>query len=193
MINPEQDRIPSEVQEKMEIKIRTPLLGEFFPENAMQMEKSYNSGELLSGIELVRYEDAIREAADRENNLEGGTVCNLMEYFYGSESVKEKVKQAVVSVENVGGILYGCTTLQVYGQLESEELSELCEFVIGQYNDGWGEGFGQRDIQIDGGKLNVHFRQGETPRFWIQEVKENSRAGERREQGIERQGKRMCR
>jgi hypothetical protein len=35
------------------------------------------------------------------------------------------------------------------------------EYITGQYSDGWGEGFEQRDIEVDGGVLNVHFWQPE--------------------------------
>ena len=35
----------------------------------------------------------------------------------------------------------------------------MCEYITGQYADGWGEAFEQRDIQVDGGCLNVHFYQ----------------------------------
>ena len=100
IINSGQCKTQSEVLEKMEIKIRTPLTGIFFQDDRpKQYNGFYKDGTILSGMELVRYEDAIQEAVDRENGLEEGTVCNLMEYFDGSVSVKEKVKQVAVSVE----------------------------------------------------------------------------------------------
>ena len=178
IINSGQCKTQSEVLEKMEIKIRTPLTGIFFQDDRpKQYNGFYKDGTILSGMELVRYEDAIQEAVDRENGLEEGTVCNLMEYFDGSVSVKEKVKQVAVSVENVGCILYGCTTLQVQGKLEADELQEFCEYITAQYNDGWGEGFGQRDIQVKGGKLNVHFKQEGIPAFWVQAGKGKNPVG----------------
>ena len=64
------------------------------------------------------------------------------------------MESAIVSVKNVDGTLYGCTTLTLKEFLDTEELSELCEYITGQYSDGWGEGFEQRDIPVDGGTLN---------------------------------------
>ena len=84
---------------------------------------------------------------------------NLMDYFDGSAAIKEKVVSAVPSVKESDGVLYGCTTLELKEYLETEELSELCEYLTGQYSDGWGEGFEQQEIQVDGGELHVHFWQ----------------------------------
>ena len=77
----------------------------------------------------------------------------------------------MVSVESAEDILYGCTTLHLKENLTSEEFHELCEYITGQYSDGWGEGFEQRNIQVDGGTLNVHFWQGNGMEFHIQEGK----------------------
>ena len=82
-----------------------------------------------------------------------------MDYFDGSVAIKEKVVSAVPSVKESDGVLYGCTTLELKEYLETEELSELCEYLTGQYSDGWGEGFEQQEIQVDGGELHVHFWQ----------------------------------
>ena len=152
----------------IEIKLLTPLSAEFFPNEESGWEGEQGepgSEELWDGMDLMECMDAIQEAVDRENSPEeeGGEPCNLMEYFYGSDSIKEKVKSAVVSVESAEDILYGCTTLHLKENLTSEEFHELCEYITGQYSDGWGEGFEQRNIQVDGGTLNVHFWQGNGP------------------------------
>ena len=84
---------------------------------------------------------------------------NLIDYFDGSAAIKEKVVSAIPSVKEKDGVLYGCTTLELKEYLETEELSELCEYLTGQYSDGWGEGFEQQKIQVEGGELYVHFWQ----------------------------------
>lgn len=169
-----QEKTQPENEDRIEVKLLTPLAGDFFPDNNLEWEDDFEgSGEPLDGEDLAQYEDAIQEAVDRENEPEeGGTICNLMDYFHGSLLIKEKVESAVVSVERVDGILYGCTTLQLKEFLESEELHELCEYITGQYSDGWGEGFEQRDIQVDDGTLNVHFWQEGRLKFQMQTTEE---------------------
>lgn len=159
----------------IEMKILTPLSGDFFPKEGFGWEEELDGGEeLWDGRDLMQYMESIQEAVDRENSPEekGGAPCNLMEYFHGSASIKEKVESAVVSVESAEGVLYGCTTLRLKGNLEPEELHELCEYITGQYSDGWGEGFEQRDIQVDGGTLNVHFWQESGMKYQIQAAEE---------------------
>lgn len=159
------------IEDGIEIKLLTPLTGEFFSEERSDWERDFGcDGELLDGTDLLQYMESIQKQVDRENSPEedGGDICNLMEYFHGSDSIKEKVESAIVSVESAEGVLYGCTTLRMKEYLESEELQELCDYITGQYSDGWGEGFEQRDIQVDGGTLNVHFWQGAGMKFRTQ-------------------------
>ena len=53
--------------------------------------------------------------------------------------------------------------------LLDDEQTVLCNYISGQYSDGWGEGFEQRDIRVDNGTLAVHFWQEDgfkmTPSF----------------------------
>lgn len=179
-VDPEAEKARSADQEWIEMKLLTPLTADLFPEEDPEWgDDPYNSGETLDGRELAQYEDVIQKAVDMENDLEEeGAACNLMDYFDGIPSIKEKVGEALVSVENVDGILYGCTTLQLREYLEPEELYELCEYITGQYSDGWGEGFEQRDIQVDGGTLNVHFWQGEPTRFRTQTTEKKQSVSE---------------
>ena len=80
-----------------------------------------------------------------------------------------------MSVKEIDGVLYGCTTLQLKEFLDTQQLKELCEYITGQYSDGWGEGFEQRDIAIDGGTLNVHFYQPQD--FQFRELSHQETAG----------------
>lgn len=163
--------MPVEQEEKIQIDLLTPLTADFMPderswdspeEDDEAWESEYD-GFPLDGADLVQYKDAIQEMVDQENSIgnENGEPCNLMDYFHGSPAIAEKVESAVVSVKETDGVLYGCTTLQLKEFLESAELTELCEYITGQYSDGWGEGFEQRDIRVDGGTLNVHFWQSD--------------------------------
>lgn len=160
-----------EQDERIRMDLLTPLTADFMPEQSFwdsleeddEAWESEYDGFPLDGADLVQYQDAIQEMVDRENALgsEDGKPCNLMDYFDGDPAIAEKVESAVVSVQEADGVLHGCTTLQLREPLEVGELAELCEYLTGQYSDGWGEGFEQRDIEVDGGTLNVHFWQSD--------------------------------
>lgn len=168
MCSREREVTAIEEKQMIQIDLLTPLTGEFYPDKCAWDDEEYDPeyGEPLEGADLVRYEDAITEMVERENQFEGTDApCNLMDYFNGSPSIQEKVSSAVVSVKLEEEVLYGCTTLKLYDFLESNELNELCEYITGQYSDGWGEGFEQRDIKVDGGTLNIHFWQSGSSEF----------------------------
>lgn len=160
-----------EQDEKIRMDLLTPLTADFMPEQSFwasleeddEAWESEYDGFPLDGADLVQYQDAIQEMVDQENALgsEDGEPCNLMDYFRGNPAIADKVESAVVSVKEAEGVLYGCTTLQLKEFLEADELAELCDYITGQYSDGWGEGFEQRDIEVDGGTLNVHFWQSD--------------------------------
>ena len=167
-----------EQDENMQMELLTPLTANFMPETSYWNELDEDDeawdyeydGLPLDGTDLVQYKDAIQEMVDKENSFgsEDGKPCNLMQYFDGSPAIKEKVESAVVSVKEVNDVLYGCVTLQLKDHLQSDEMPELCDYITGQYSDGWGEGFEQRDIPVEAGTLNVHFWQyGKDFRFLV--------------------------
>ena len=138
----------------MHVHLLTERTGNLYSEESEWEEEWSESDEYgmpLDGTELADYEEVIREELERYGE------DDLMQYFDGSESIQEKIQSAVVTIENKDGILYGCTKLELNEFLSQEELQEFTEYITGQYSDGWGEGFEQRDIKVDGGTMNVHF------------------------------------
>ena len=95
---------------------------------------------------------------------------NLMKYFNGSDFIKRHVLSAVTSVEIRDGQLYGCTTVRTDENLSEPGWDQLMDYLTGQYSDGWGEGFEQREIETEDGLLYVHFWQSSGFSFMIEEV-----------------------
>lgn len=155
------------MEDTIKIELLTPLTGTFIP-NEMEQdweEEDYNDFEeeqvFFEGDDLTEYASVIQEKIAEYNRVghDDDKTDNLMDYFDGSVAIKEKVVSAVPSVKESDGVLYGCTTLELKEYLETEELSELCEYLTGQYSDGWGEGFEQQEIQVGDGEIYVHFWQ----------------------------------
>jgi len=157
---------------RIEMKLLSPLAGVFFRKCRHGKKGDVEEpGREIDVRELADYEEAIRKAVDKVNSpeIEGGNPFDLMEEcFDGSPSIQEKVEHGVITVENVEGVLYGCTTLLLKEELEVWELEEMCEYISMQYSDGWGEVFEQRDIPAEGGIIRVYFDSIESPDFQIQ-------------------------
>ena len=139
------------------MKLYSPLKGDFY-EKEIDEDGWVNTAEEpipFSGGDLAQYKDSIESTLDWY--LDGDE--NLMEYFDAerSPSVKEKVVSAVPSVEIRGRELWGCTTVRLKSPLTDAELKDFRDYLIGQFADGVGEGFEQREIEVDGGVLYVHF------------------------------------
>lgn len=104
--------------------------------------------------EAVYYEDEIRAAILKER-MPDEEPRGLMAYYHDGDSVNDKVRSLHVDVEVHDGKLWGVATLTLTEALSPEELGTLKDYLSGQYSDGFGEGFEQRDIKIDRGELNV--------------------------------------
>ena len=142
----------------MEMKFYSPLTAEFFPDEPDWEDESYNEyeGYPMDGHDLLQYADAVDEAVKKDiADFDG----DLMQYYHEDDSVRSKVVSAVPSVEIRGNKLCGCLTVELKETLLDDEQTVLCNYISGQYSDGWGEGFEQRDIRVDDGTLAVHFWQ----------------------------------
>ena len=142
----------------MLMKFYSPLTAEFFPNEPDWEDESYNEYEgcPLNGHDLLQYADAVDEAVKKDIADFNG---DLMQYYHEDDSVRRKVVSAVPSVEIRGKKLCGCLTVELREPLNEGEQAALCDYISGQYSDGWGEGFEQREIEVEDGKLYVHFWQ----------------------------------
>ena len=149
-------------ENEITLKLYSPLTGDFYRNDAD--EYGWNNEvtdypTLFSGADMSYYEDSIREAVEQHNIDDG----NLMPYFDKEQNpgVKTKVLSAIPSVEIRNGELMGCTTVKLREPLTDTEMKDFQDYLKGQFSDGWGEGFEQREIQTGDGVLYVHF--GEEP------------------------------
>ena len=142
----------------MKMKFYSPLTAEFFPDESDWEDESYNEyeGYPMDGHDLLQYADAVDEAVKKDIADFNG---DLMQYYHEDDSVRSKVVSAVPSVKICGNKLCGCLTVELKETLLDDEQTVLCNYISGQYSDGWGEGFEQREIEVEDGKLYVHFWQ----------------------------------
>ena len=142
----------------MQMKFYSPLTADFFPNDTEDLDDDYSEYEGIpyTGKELTGYRDVIRDAIYEDVKDFYG---DLMRYYREDDSVRQKVVSAVPSVEIHGNKLCGCLNVELRESLNEGEQAVLCDYISGQYSDGWGEGFEQRDIRVEDGTLAVHFWQ----------------------------------
>ena len=142
----------------MQMKFYSPLTADFFPNDTEDLGDDYSEYEGIpyTGKELTGYRDVIRDAIYEDVKDFYG---DLMRYYREDDSVRHKVVSAVPSVEIHGNKLCSCLNVELREPLNEGEQAVLCDYISGQYSDGWGEGFEQRDIRVEDGTLAVHFWQ----------------------------------
>ncbi|MCO7111549.1 hypothetical protein NIA69_23665 [Gemmiger formicilis] len=139
------------------MKFYSPLTADFFPNDTEDLDDDYSEYEGIpyTGKELTGYRDVIRDAIYEDVKDFYG---DLMRYYREDDSVRRKVVRAVPTVDEVNGELVGSC-----GSIRTHRLpprNRPCSaHIFGQYSDGWGEGFEQREIDVGDGKLYVHFWQ----------------------------------
>jgi len=155
-------------ENEMELKLFSPLTADLMEDEDSFDEDGFGSfgepydyyeGTPMNGDELVQFKDVILDAIKKEE-LPGEAERGLMTYFYGEPaSVNDKVMSAFPTVEEYDGKLWGVMVCKVKEPLTPAELEGLKSYCSGQYSDGWGEGFEQRERKTEYGDLLVHFWQ----------------------------------
>jgi len=134
------------------LKLYMPLTGRFYERNEYGDIDEYDQE--VNGRALVDYEDKIASAI-RKYQADEDPERGIMHWYDEDDSVDAKVKSVVFNVENRGKQLWGIAECRIQGDLTSNELDTLKEYITGQASDGWGEGFEQREIKVEDGELYV--------------------------------------
>ena len=146
---------------EVSLKLYSPLTADWIPddeESGWDEPAVYDDPEQLTGSALVPYQDAIEATlADDMDHTENGVAL----FKYSDGRVCEKVKSIDVTVCRRDGELMGCTTVRLDQPLTETEMHDLQSYISGQMSDGWGEGFEQQEIRVDGGTIYVHFWQAD--------------------------------
>ena len=148
---------------ELTFKLYSPLTAEFMSDGSEFWLG--NDPIELQGYEMIDYLEAITAQIAEE-----GT--NIEQYMDAEDNpyLAAHVKSIRISVEERDSELCACATVVVDEDLTEHGWNNLQDYITGQYSDGWGEGFEQRDIQVEDGILNVHFWQEDHFAFTVEQV-----------------------
>lgn len=143
-----------------ELKLYSPITGHLMEDDQDDFDAAYYDyeGTPLSPYEMTAFEAVVKKAIEDETMPEE-VDRGLMEYYSGHEpaSVDAKVLSAFVDAEVYENKLWGVLKCTLKKPLTNEEIAALKEYASGQYSDGYGEGFEQRERKTEYGDLYVHF------------------------------------
>lgn len=127
----------------------------YMPLTADRTRRGRDDPTELSGRDLLRYEDVIRQAL-HDNQHPDEAERGIMHWYGKEDTVNQKVKSVVFTVETRDDELWGVAECRLSSALTPEEMVTLTDYISGQASDGWCEGFAQREIRVGKDDLNVH-------------------------------------
>ena len=128
----------------MQMKFYSPLTADFFPNEPDYEDEFYDEyeGYPLDGHELLAIRDAIRDAVEKD----------IADFQRRPDAVLPRGRFRPQQGGYVPSRLWtrcmatscvGCLTVELKEPLLDDEQTVLCNYISGQYSDGWGEGFEQ--------------------------------------------------
>ena len=138
-------------RELTEIRLYCPLTFRIEPEDPCDdLDEVYSANYIDYDYEINM---RIRDDLERdEDAVERG----LAAYFH-DENLDKKVYSIMPKVETRNGELYGVAVVKSYGELDKAETADLIGYISGQFSDGWGEGFEQREIRLGDENVYISF------------------------------------
>lgn len=148
-------------ENNLELKLYSPLTAHFIEDGyewGMDAVLNDFEGEPMDGYDLVGCDSLIRAELVRLGFAdEPGR--GFIEHYGNREpvSVNSKVYSAFMDIEEYQGRLWGVMKCALKEPLNREEIDGLKEYAAGQFSNGAGEIFEQRELRTGSGELCVHF------------------------------------
>lgn len=111
----------------------------------------------IDSANYIDYDSEINAHIRDDLNYDEAAIERGLAAYFHSEDLDKKVYSIIPKVETRGEELYGVAVVRSYGELEKAEMLELESYLTGQYADGWGEGYEQREIKLGDDTAYISF------------------------------------
>ena len=104
------------------------------------------------------YVNEINKKIDEDLYIDEEAEKRGLAAYFNDCHLDKKISSIVPRVEERNGSMYGVAVVKSYGELSKAELSDLTAYILGQFSDGWGEGFEQCPVKLESDKAYISFR-----------------------------------